>query len=185
MDGRLVRRTFTSAGSVIALLATLLLVVLVGVGPLGRASAGTGTAPATVVTADGVPFDHTVHAGTYEIPCLGCHVYADKSPTAGLPSVRKCMGCHRFVGKDKPGVRALAALFEDGKAPRWRRVTWLPDFIYFSHRMHVRADVACAACHGDVKAMHAVVPARELTMGFCLDCHSSRNATQECIACHQ
>ena len=71
-------------------------------------------APAAPVDAEGggvgeVPFDHTIHAGKYGIPCLDCHVYADKSPVAGLPSGRKCMGCHKFVAKDKPAVQTLAA----------------------------------------------------------------------------
>jgi hypothetical protein len=132
-----------------------------------------------------VPFDHAIHAGQYDMPCLGCHVYAGSSPSAGLPSVRKCMGCHKFIAKDKPGVQALAALFEQGQPPRWLRVTRLPDFIYFSHRMHVRSKVACSDCHGEVKAMHMVVPAAQLTMGRCLGCHGERNATVDCIACHK
>ena len=160
-------------------------------GLFGHSAAG-GETPATpatpatgVATRDSVPFDHVIHAGDYEIPCLGCHVYADKSPMAGLPSARKCMGCHRFIAKDKPGILTLGALFEKGEAPRWPHVTRLPDFIYFSHRMHVRAEVACTTCHGEVKQMHTVVPAQKLTMGFCLDCHIARRATVECIACHQ
>jgi hypothetical protein len=132
-----------------------------------------------------VPFDHTIHAGQYEMPCLSCHLYADRAPNAGLPSARKCMGCHKFAGKDKPGVQALAALFEQGQAPRWPRVTHVPDFIYFTHRMHVRKEVACEECHGDVKKMRVVSPARKLTMGFCVDCHNKRSATVECVACHK
>jgi Cytochrome c7 and related cytochrome c len=132
-----------------------------------------------------VAFDHAIHAGEYSIACLGCHVYADKSSSAGIPSARMCMGCHKFVAKDKPGVQALAALFEQGEAPRWQRVTRLPDFIYFSHRMHVRKNVECRECHGDVKAMHVVEPAVKLNMGFCIDCHDKKEATVECTACHK
>ncbi len=132
-----------------------------------------------------IPFDHATHAGEYEIACLGCHVYADTSPNAGLPSVRMCMGCHKFVAKDKPAVQALAALFAQGEAPRWRSVTRMPDFIYFTHRMHLRKEVACTECHGEVKAMHVTVAAKNLTMGFCLDCHDKRNASGDCIACHK
>jgi hypothetical protein len=185
-----VRRTFTSSRWAIGLAGALVVALAASRGRFGAASAGGEPAAAAAPAAgaasnDTVPFDHVTHAGTYEIPCLGCHVYADKSQTAGLPSARKCMGCHRFVAKDKPGVQVLSALFEKGEAPRWPHVTRLADFIYFSHRMHVRADVACSACHGEVKDMHTVVPARKLTMGFCLECHTDRKATVECIACHQ
>lgn len=156
------------------------------------AAAGLATRPAaSMPTSPGpdpsssVPFDHTVHAGQFEMPCLSCHVYANQSSMAGLPSVRKCMGCHKFVAKDKPAVQALAALFEAGQAPRWQRVTQVPDFIYFSHRAHVRRGVECAECHGDVKQMKEVTAAKQLTMGFCLDCHKQREATSECVSCHK
>jgi hypothetical protein len=151
------------------------------------ASAPTRGAPPQQSAADSaaIPFDHVIHAGQYGITCLGCHVYADKSSSAGVPSLRKCMGCHKFVAKDKPNVQALAALFEQGQGPRWPRVTRVPDFIYFSHRMHVRSDVACSECHGDVKAMHTVVPVRRLTMGFCLGCHDERKASVDCMTCHK
>jgi hypothetical protein len=132
-----------------------------------------------------VPFDHTIHAGKYGIPCLDCHVYADKTPVAGLPSGRKCMGCHKFVAKDSPAIQTLAARFEAGESLRWNRVFYLPDYIYFSHRMHVRAQVACSECHGDVAAMKTVVQDRPFTMGRCLSCHEQRHATRECLGCHK
>jgi hypothetical protein len=132
-----------------------------------------------------VPFDHTVHAGTYAIPCLDCHVYADRAAFAGLPSGRKCMGCHKFVAKDSPVVQRLAERVAAGKPLAWMRVFSVPDFIYFSHRMHVRAQVACAECHGDVAAMHAVTQDRPFTMGRCLDCHQERHATRDCLSCHK
>src|SRR5450432_3380981 len=144
--------------------------------------------PVTVPVVGGVndvPFDHTIHAGQYGIPCLDCHVYADKSPVAGLPSGRKCMGCHKFVAKDDPIVQTLATRFEAGESLRWNRVFYLPDYIYFSHRMHVRAEVACSECHGDVAAMKTVTQDRPFTMGRCLSCHEQRHATHECLACHK
>ena len=83
-------------------------------------------APAGVGSVGDVPFDHTIHAGKYGIPCLDCHAYADKSPVAGLPSGRKCMGCHKFVAKEKPAVQTLAARFEAGEPLRWQRVFCRP-----------------------------------------------------------
>ena len=117
--------------------------------------------------------------------CLSCHVYADKSPVAGLPSGRKCMGCHKFVAKEKPGVKLLAERVEEGRPLRWARVFDLPDFIYCSHRVHVRARVECKECHGDVAAMKVVRQERPFTMGRCLACHEERKANRDCIACHK
>jgi hypothetical protein len=132
-----------------------------------------------------VPFNHQIHAGQYKIPCLDCHAYADKSPVAGLPSGRKCMGCHKFVAKEKAEVQLLAKRFEDGQPLRWERVFAVPDFIYFSHRAHVGANVDCKECHGDVAAAKTLRQEQPFTMGRCLECHEARQATRDCMACHK
>ncbi len=129
--------------------------------------------------------DHSVHAGKIKMPCLGCHVYADASPVAGLPSGRKCMGCHKFVSKDKPGVQLLAQRVAEGRPLRWERVFSVPDFIYFSHRSHVRARVECRECHGDMTVVKTIRQERPFTMGRCLACHEERKATRDCLACHK
>ncbi len=145
-------------------------------------SPAAGSAPAA---AGEVPFDHTIHAGKYGMPCVDCHAYADKTPYAGLPSGRKCMGCHKFVAKESFAVQTLAARFAAGESLKWERVFYLPDYIYFSHRMHVRAKVACSECHGDVASMKTVVQDRPFTMGRCLSCHEERHATRDCLGCHK
>ena len=145
-----------------------------------EAAAGTVLSPAGEV-----PFNHQLHAGQYKIPCLDCHAFADKSPSAGLPSLRKCMGCHKFVGKDKAEVQLLAKRFEDGQPLRWVRIFAVPDFIYFSHRVHVGANVACKECHGDVATAKTVRQEEPFTMGRCLACHEARRATRDCMACHK
>lgn len=134
---------------------------------------------------DSVPFDHSIHAGKYQMACLSCHVDADKSTTAGLPSITKCMGCHKFVGKQKPAVQELARLWDDEEVPRWTRTYDLPDYVYFSHQVHVSAKVACSQCHGDVASMSRIRRVSSLTMGWCLSCHEEKHATRDCIACHK
>lgn len=141
--------------------------------------------PAPPGTVNEVPFDHTIHAGQYGIPCLDCHVYADKSPVAGLPSGRKCMGCHKFVAKDQPAIQRLGERVAAGQPLTWLRVFAVPDFIYFSHRMHVRAKVSCAECHGDIAAQKTITQDRPFTMGRCLACHREREATFDCLSCHK
>jgi hypothetical protein len=160
---------------------------VVGVLIAANARGGPPEPPATPVpgTVNEVPFDHTIHAGQYGIPCLDCHVYADKSPVAGLPSGRKCMGCHKFVAKEAPVVQKLAERVAAGQSLTWLRVFAVPDFIYFSHRMHVRAKVSCAECHGDMAAHKAITQDRPFTMGRCVACHEERHATRECLSCHK
>lgn len=134
---------------------------------------------------DTVPFDHSIHAGKYRMPCLSCHVDADKSTTAGVPSTAKCMGCHKFVDKQKPAVQELARLWGDDQVPRWTRVYALPDYVYFSHRVHVSAGVDCAKCHGNVASMTRITQVSPLTMGWCLQCHEQERAPRDCVACHK
>lgn len=165
-----------------------LAVALVASGVFGgpKARAVNKPAPASDPTAvNAIHFDHTIHVRKYGMQCLDCHVYATQSTVAGLPALRKCMGCHKFVDKKKPGVMALAKLWEEGKPPQWRRVYQLPGYVYFSHEMHLANKVECKACHGDVGGMHRVVKVTSLNMGFCLGCHEKRHATVSCIACHK
>jgi Cytochrome c7 and related cytochrome c/Class III cytochrome C family len=152
------------------------------VSPTAPADAG---AVAVAAHPDTVPFNHSIHAGTYRMACLSCHVDADKSTTAGMPSVSKCLGCHKFVDKQKPAVQELARLWEDEEVPRWTRVYELPDYVYFSHRVHVTAQVACSQCHGDVASMSRITRVSSLTMGWCLTCHEEKHATRDCVACHK
>jgi hypothetical protein len=158
-----------------------------GGGLAETAPPGPAASPMSTVMGGGgeVTFDHTIHAGKYGIPCLACHTFAAQSPVAGIPSGRKCMGCHKFVARDKPAVQALAQRVEAGEPLRWPRVFALPDFIYFSHRMHVKAAVECRSCHGDVAAMATVTQERAFTMGRCLECHDQKGATHECLSCHK
>lgn len=58
----------------------------------------------------------------------------------------------------------------------WTRVYTLPDFVYFDHRPHVNAGVACQTCHGPVETMERVRQVGELSMGWCVNCHRGVDA---------
>lgn len=79
----------------------------------------------------------------------------------------------------------------------WIRVHRVPDFVVFDHSAHVAADVACQTCHGDVQTMERVRQVKDLSMGWCVNCHRAENATgrsirgkrpvnapTDCSACH-
>ncbi len=55
----------------------------------------------------------------------------------------------------------------------WIKVDNLPDFVYFDHRPHVNAGVACQTCHGPVETMERVRQVQDLSMGWCVNCHRS------------
>jgi Cytochrome c7 and related cytochrome c/Class III cytochrome C family len=157
-----------------------------------------------------INFPHNVHVGTYKIDCQYCHSEARRSEYAGLPSVERCMGCHRITGAALPEVKKLAEFHAKKEAIPWVRVNKLPEFTYFPHKAHVRVGLKCQTCHGPVETMTTYAaqtgprltndllnlvglrPAPPpLTMGWCVDCHRKENATTagrhaplDCVTCH-
>ncbi len=137
-------------------------------------------------------FNHKVHAGEEHIGCTSCHVYAERGPVAGVPSMARCQGCHKFVKEDKERPRldaqlkALSAFLQEGKAVEWRRVHRLPDHVVFTHEKHVViGHLQCRECHGAVEEMETVRQVSPLTMGWCLECHHRKKAPADCWTCHK
>ena len=156
-----------------------------------------------------INFPHNVHVQTYKMECGYCHADARRSEYAGLPSVSRCMGCHRITAADKPEIKKLAEYAAKQEPIPWTRVFKVPEFTYFPHKAHVRSQIACQRCHGPVETMTTVAaetgprlsndllnliglrPASPpLTMGWCVECHREQNATRgtkaplDCVACH-
>lgn len=134
-----------------------------------------------------IEFSHTIHAGDYEIPCLYCHTEARRSPSAGVPSVNKCMGCHAIVATDSPLVREVARHYENAEPIPWIKVHDLPDFVHFPHNRHVAAGLECQECHGPVETMDRVTRMAPNEMGECLTCHRDMEVEHgiDCLTCHK
>jgi len=150
-----------------------------------------------------IAFSHAIHAGQYQIDCQYCHADARRSEYAGIPSVARCMGCHKITAADRPEIRKLAEYLGKQEPIPWVRVYKVPEYVYFPHKPHIRAGVVCQTCHGPVQTMD-VVAARTgqsltndllnlvglartpppLTMGWCVECHTARKASLECSTCH-
>ncbi len=141
-------------------------------------------------------FSHKVHAGDAKIGCTSCHAYAERGPVAGVPSMARCQGCHKFVKEDKQDpkldeeLKALRKVLDEGKPIEWARVHRVPDHVFFTHQRHVvTAKLACAECHGEVEKMDVVRQVAPLTMGWCLRCHQDPKnrgkAPTDCWACHK
>ncbi|MBI4635669.1 MAG: cytochrome c3 family protein [Candidatus Rokubacteria bacterium] len=156
-----------------------------------------------------INFPHNVHAQTHKMDCQYCHADARRSEYAGLPSVTRCMGCHRITAADRPEIKKLAEYLTKNQPIPWVRVFKVPEFTYFPHKAHVRAGVRCQTCHGPVETMTTVgavtgptlvndlmhlvglrPAAPPLTMGWCIECHRAENAKRstraplDCVACH-
>jgi len=166
-------------------------------------------AAAAKPSAQPIQFPHNTHVLTYKIDCQYCHADARRSEYAGLPSVQRCLGCHKIVATDKPDIKKLTEYSAKGEPIPWMRVFKLPEYAYFPHKAHVQFGVRCQTCHGPVETMTTVsaqtgpsiandllnvagfrVPPPPLSMGWCVNCHREQNATRnahaplDCIACH-
>jgi hypothetical protein len=162
---------------IVAVTAGLLTVVAVGV---YLAASGGQAGPEQPIA-----FNHKVHAGDNKIPCLYCHANARRSTVAGIPSVQRCMGCHKITAADKPEVKKLHAYWERKEPIHWAKVTWMPDFVYFEHWPHVRAGLDCQTCHGPVETMERMQQVTALTMDACVACHRARDVSIDCVVCHR
>ncbi len=162
------------------------------------AVAGSGIASGPAGPSQPIRFSHRIHAGEAAIGCTSCHVYAERGPVAGIPSMARCQGCHKFVKEDPahPAIdqelKALIVILRAKTAIEWIRVHRLPDHVYFTHERHVRAGVRCQECHGEVEKMEVVRQVASLTMGWCLGCHHRKQREQrgrerltECVTCHK
>ncbi len=134
-----------------------------------------------------INFSHRIHAGDFEIPCMYCHTQARRSISAGVPSVNKCVGCHNEVATDRPQIRKVINYFDNKEPIPWVKVHDLPDFVYFPHKRHVQADVACQTCHGPVETMEKVTRMAPVKMGECLACHKENEVEHglDCWTCHK
>lgn len=132
-----------------------------------------------------INFSHKKHAGENGIECTFCHSSVDKSPRADVPPVQKCMDCHAFIATEKPEIKKLTSYWEKKEPVPWLRVYSLPEHVYFSHKRHIKKDIDCAVCHGDVKGMERIKKMRSLKMGWCINCHRKFGASDDCLKCHK
>lgn len=116
-------------------------------------------------------YSHKLHAGQLGMDCRYCHRLVEVGPHATVPDTETCMGCHRQVKKDSPLLPPLFHASETGRPVPWVKVHMLPDFAYFSHAVHIAANVGCASCHGRIDEMEVVRQVQPLSMSWCLECH--------------
>lgn len=124
-----------------------------------------------VVRDQPVPFSHQHHVRELGLDCRYCHYSVEVSSSAGIPATEICMGCHSQVWKDAEVLRPVRESFAKDEPLRWTRVHDLPDFVYFSHQIHVAKGVGCESCHGRVDEMPLMRRAASLHMDWCLRCH--------------
>ena len=133
-----------------------------------------------------IAYSHQLHLNEVGLTCDFCHDSAAVGPIARIPSIETCMFCHLGVAVEEPEIQLLTSYYDRFEEPPWQRVYGWPEeaHVRFNHAPHIRAEVECASCHGDLSQMTVAERAVDHTMRFCVDCHTARQASNECITCH-
>ena len=135
-----------------------------------------------------IDFPHRIHQiNEIGIECYECHTGVKRGARAGLPSINFCMTCHETIGVESD--RRIQALRDYAK--RGEEIPWQPVYgfveeshVRFNHAPHIRASVDCAVCHGDLTQMTVAERVVDHTMGFCINCHKQKGASNDCLTCH-
>ena len=131
-----------------------------------------------------IPFSHRLHAGHKNIDCRFCHPYVGRSLHPGLPPVEKCLFCHNYIISGHPEIKKEIGYYATGTPTPWKKVFYLPEHVLFNHKRHIKKEIACEACHGEVRSVDRL-KAQRFKMGFCIECHRRKKAPLGCwLACH-
>jgi len=132
-----------------------------------------------------VAFSHQLHLSK-ELVCTDCHEAVERGPVAGLPSVNTCLICHSQIATDRPIIQAITAMQEKGLELDWQRVYGYTReaHVRFEHAPHIRSGVECSTCHGDLSQQTVARRVVEMDMAFCVNCHKTKQASNDCLTCH-
>lgn len=133
-----------------------------------------------------IPFDHSLHVGTYQVKCQYCHNQVERSKHSNIPALSTCMNCHMQVKTESPYIAKIREAYEKNESIEWVRVHMLPDHVQFNHSAHVQKGVSCNTCHGPIDTMKTVYQFSDLSMGWCINCHRQpeNKAPLNCTTCH-
>jgi predicted CXXCH cytochrome family protein len=96
------------------------------------------------------------------------------------------MVCHQAVATDKPLIQAMTEMQATGRDFQWQRVYDYPReaHVRFEHAPHIRATVECSTCHGDMTTQDVARRVVNMDMAFCVNCHTEKQASNDCLTCH-
>lgn len=118
-----------------------------------------------------VPYSHELHVGRLGLDCQYCHTNVTVAATANVPPTQTCMNCHGQILTESINLLPVRESWATGQPIEWVKVHFLPDYVQFSHAIHVNNGVGCETCHGQVDQMTVVAQVEPLSMGWCLECH--------------
>ncbi len=134
-----------------------------------------------------VAYNHEIHVSEAGLDCIDCHTGVEKKMYASLPSIKQCELCHsEMQGESAAEALVVEAVNNNVEIP-WKPIYELEDYVFFSHRRHVKSGkISCATCHGEVEKL-IIPPSKQLvpiSMNGCLKCHDNKSISNDCLTCH-
>ncbi len=118
-------------------------------------------------------FSHKAHSEKYGIKCTYCHYTAENSEHSNIPDLNTCMSCHIGVKNISELIEPLNISYDADSVIVWKRIYKLPDYVHFPHNAHIRANIDCSSCHGEVEKIDSMYLSTRLTMKWCNQCHEN------------
>lgn len=135
-----------------------------------------------------IAFNHSKHVQDLGLDCTVCHLYARTGTRATIPNIQVCGMCHTSPLTESPEEAHLVEHIESQEPIPWRKVYWVPEHVYFSHRRHTSAgEIQCETCHGAIGELSTPVSRQlvEISMDGCVQCHRLQQVSTDCINCHR
>ena len=133
------------------------------------------------------PFPHNTHVAQKIMCTEYCHESVMKGPIAGLPSVKTCMICHESIATDRPLIKQIT----DYAEARRRHLVAARLRLRRRRRTSASTTRRTSAPRSSARPATATSTSRpspsgtsNLNMGFCVDCHKTKQAPNECLTCH-
>jgi hypothetical protein len=127
-----------------------------------------------------IKFSHTFHVKESGIECSTCHYNALNSKLSSddlIGDHESCKSCHEeplasnciFCHIDPDNIQPM-------KNPERE--------IIFSHSQHTAKSIECTTCHRGLDEVKYASSANMPAMEDCMNCHTKKNVSKECSACH-
>jgi len=137
-------------------------------------------------TGQPISFNHKRHQ-EQGIECLTCHPHYKDQTFSGMPTLSTCLECHKDPLTQSTEEEKIRQFEKRGQEIPWRRLYGQPDHVFFSHRRHVTlGKLECQQCHGNIGQSDEPPnrPWVKMTMRWCMDCHTAKKVTNDCLVCH-
>ncbi len=150
-----------------------------------------------------IRFNHKKHVGELQQTCKVCHAAAyrsAKSTDTLLPSPAKtCDNCHDVdhrnlanvvAGTEPNGQCGYCHLGDEaGKGGRVAKVVVPAPNLKMNHEAHLRRNIGCAQCHGQIEELELATREQLPRMAGCFSCHArsaaaTGDAKGACVTCH-